>query len=116
MTRDLQVVSDCYDLIRDLSARIEKFPRQQRYGLGLDMERRLQQILGGLIRCKHSRGPDAKSSLLREVNMELEVLRFRVRLAHDLRAMPTKALHHVAERMNQVGAQVGGWLRSLHSP
>ena len=45
MTRDLQVVSDFYDLIRDLSARIEKFPRQQRYGLGLDMERRLQRIL-----------------------------------------------------------------------
>jgi hypothetical protein len=43
---------------------------------------------------------------------KLEVLRFRVRLARDLKALPTTSHGHAAQLLEAVGAQVGGWLKS----
>ena len=44
--------------------------------------------------------------------MELEVLRFQLRLAKDLAALPLSSHGHAARLVEQVGAQVGGGPRS----
>ena len=115
MSQELKVIADCYDLALYLSQRVEKFPRSHRYTLGADIERRVQTLLGQLIRAKYA-GTDARAALLREVNAELEVLRFQVRLAKDLKALPVKSQGHAAVLVEGVGAQVGGWLKSLKRP
>lgn len=115
MARELQVLDDCYELARYLSQRIEKFPRHQRHALGLEMERQLQSILARLIRAKFARGAEAKAVLLAEANVELEVLRFQVRLAKDLSALPLSSHGHAAKLVEQVGSQVGGWLRAVQA-
>jgi len=110
--RELKVILDFYDLMLYVTQRCEKFPRHHRYSLGLAIENRLQSILGLLIRAKYaSRG--SKRSVLMIVNTDLEVLRFQVRLAKDLHALPIKSHGHSAGLIEGVGAQVGGWLRSL---
>ena len=53
-----------------------------------------------------------KAGYLNDANIELEVLRFQVRLATDLGAMPVKSHGHAAEAMQQIRAQIGGWLAS----
>jgi hypothetical protein len=50
------------------------------------------------------------SPILTEVNAELEVLRFQIRLAKDLKALPVNSQGHAA---GLIGAQVGGWIKSL---
>jgi hypothetical protein len=77
------------------------------------VERRLQAILGDLVRAKYQRHGEAKRSLLAEVNVELEVLRFQLRLAKDLAALPESSHGHAARLVEGVGAQVGGWLRAV---
>jgi hypothetical protein len=63
-----------------------------------------------LLKAKYRR---EKLALLDELNVELEVLRFQLRPAKDLEALPVKA-HGVATKMLlQIGAEVGGWRRSL---
>lgn len=114
MAHELKVIADCYDLTLYLSQRVEKFPRLHRYTLGADIERRVQSLLGQLIRAKYATGADARGTLLREVNAELEVLRFQIRLARDLSALPVKSQGHAAGLVEGVGAQVGGWLKSLN--
>ncbi len=113
MAKELQVISDCYDLIRYFGDRIEKFPRQLRYSLGVNMEQQLQSILAQLIRAKYTRPPEQKITLLTEVNVELEVFRFQVRLAHDRKALAHKSHHHGLTLLTALGTQVGGWLKSL---
>lgn len=110
--RELKVILDFYDLMLYLIQRCEKFPRNHRYSLGIAIENRLQGLLTLLIKAKYTpRG--SKRQTLVIVNTELEVLRFQLRLAKDLKALTIKSHGHAAGLIEGVGVQVGGWLRSL---
>ena len=109
MAQELKVIQDFYDFMLWLVRHTEKFPRHHRYSLGLAMENRLQRILELLLRAKYSRD---KATYLNDANMELEVLRFQVRLAKDLQAFPAKSHGHAAGVMQEIGSQIGGWSAS----
>jgi hypothetical protein len=109
MAAELKVIADFYDFMLWLTQHTEKFPRHHRYSLGTAIERQLQSILGLLVRAKYSR---EKAALLTTANIELEVLRFQMRLAKDLRILPVKSHGFGADKVQAIGAQVGGWLRS----
>lgn len=109
MGPELKVIADFYDFMLWLIQHTEKFPRHHRYSLGLAMENRLQTILALLLQAKYSKD---KTSALASANLELEVLRFQIRLAKDLKALPVKSHGYAAEVMQSVGAQIGGWLKS----
>jgi len=106
MPQELKVIADFYDFMLWLIRHTEKFPRHHRYSLGVAMENRLQRILELLLRAKYSK---QKAGFLNDANIELEVLRFQVRLAMDLGALPVKSHEHAAEMMQRIGAQIGGW-------
>ena len=112
MSAELQVIGDFYDLTRYLVDRIGKFPRHHRHSLGTDMEHRLQAVLALLLRAKYHGPGEGKGKLLADANVELEVLRFQLRLAHDLAALPTNSHGHSIRLLEGVGSQVGGWLRA----
>jgi hypothetical protein len=116
MAGELRVIDDFYDLAFYLTGRIAKFPRQHRYSLGGDMESRLQTILAALVRARYSGKSEEKAALLGSVNVELEVLRFQLRLAKDLAALLLHSHGHALKMAAQVGTQVGGWLKSLRRP
>jgi len=109
---ELRVILDFYDLMLYVVQRCERFPRHHRYSLGIAVENRLQTILGLLIAAKYAARP-AKAGLLSTTNTELQVLRFQLRLARDLRALSLKSHGHAAGLIDGVGVQVGGWLRSM---
>ena len=115
MAKELQVLTDFYDLSLYMIQRIEKFPRHHRYSLGTTMEQRLQTMQALLVRAKYLSAVEPKLELLATANVELEVLRFQVRLAHDLKALATHSHGHTVKLMEQVGVQVGGWLKSLRA-
>lgn len=110
MVQELKVISDYYDLMLYLVQRIEKFPRHHRYSLGIAIENRLQEIMALLLRAKFSRA--GRTQLLEEVNVQLDIVRFQLRLAKDLKALPVKSHGHASKLMQQIGSQVGGWLKS----
>lgn len=112
MANDLKVISDCYDLAVYLSRRVEKFPRSHRYTLGAEIERRVQALLGDLVRARYASAGERRAAILAEINVELEVLRFQVRLAKDLNALPVSSYGEAFRQLEQVGTQVGGWLKS----
>ncbi|MDR1534860.1 MAG: diversity-generating retroelement protein Avd [Planctomycetota bacterium] len=109
MERELKVIQDFYDFILWLLGHIGKFPRDHRFSLGAAMENRLRRILELLLRAKYSR---RKAEYLNDANIELEILRFQLRLAKDPRIMPLKSHGHAAGLIQSIGAQIGGWLAS----
>jgi hypothetical protein len=113
MAQELQVINDFYDLAYYLAGRVAKFPRHHRHSLGADVERRLQAVLALLVRAKYAGPGEDKAALLAGVNVELEVLRFQLRLAKDLSALPLQGHGHATRLIGQVGAQVGGWLKGV---
>jgi len=112
MSDELAVVRDAYALTLELARRVEKFPRHHRSGLGADLTRHARDLLAGLIRAKFACQPE-KPTLLNEVNLGLELLRFQLRLAADLLILPLPAHGHIIRLADGVGRQVGGWIRSL---
>ena len=109
LPQELKVIADFYDFMLWLIRHVEKFPRHHRYSLGTSMESRLQAILALLLRAKYSK---SKTPYLTDANIELEVLRFQVRLATDLKALSARSHGHAAKVMNEIGRQIGGWLNS----
>ena len=109
MSSELKVISDFYDLALWLTQHTEKFPRHHRYSLGLAIEQRLQKILSLLLRAKYSRD---KKAVLEDANIELDVLRFQMRLAKDLKVLPIKSHGYGSSLVQSIGSQVGGWLKN----
>ncbi len=109
MAKDLKIISDFYDLMLWTLHHTEKFPRHHRYSLGVAIENRLQTILSMLIRARYSKD---RSVWLFDANIELDVLRFQIRLAKDLKVLPVKSHGFAAKSLDSIGRQIGGWSKS----
>ena len=85
---ELPILRAFYDFAVWLIPKIAKFPRDHRFVLGERIERQLYAVLENLIRAKYTR---LRRAILEQVNLELEILRFQLRLAKDLRCLPLKS-------------------------
>ena|SRR5579862_6805298 len=112
MAAELPVIRACYGLTLELSRRVEKFPRQHRVTLGSELTACGRTILGRLIRAKYAPS-GAKAELLADANVNVELLRFNLRLAADLKALPYCGQGHLLQLAQDVGLQIGGWLKSV---
>jgi hypothetical protein len=111
-TGELLVIDKAYELVLWSCRHIANFPRSHRFTLGERMERRLYDVLELLLKAKYS---GQKAGLLRQANMELELLRFQFRLAKDLKCFTLKRYEHGVRAVNEIGQMVGGWLKQSAS-
>jgi 23S rRNA-intervening sequence protein len=106
---ELAVISKAYDLVLWSCRHLAKFPRSFRFTLGQRLETRLYDVLEKLLRAKYSR---ERQALLRDVNMDLELLRFQFRLARELKCLSLESYGFASRTINEVGQMVGGWLKA----
>ena len=106
------VLTHTYDLLRYLVPQLVKFPRAQKFVLADRIQNLLTDILQLLIEAYFTR-TDAKKPILQKANLELEKLRYLVRLAKDLYCLDLRRYEYVQEKINDIGAQVGAWIKSL---
>jgi len=107
--RTPQAVQACHELIAWLIPQLDKFPRLRRFTLGERLEQALLEVLELLLEAPYTR---AKQPALQRANLRLEVARHLCRLAHELQAVSTRPYAHGAGLMDDLGRQIGGWLRS----
>ena len=105
-----QAIHDCHALLLWIIPQLDKFPRLRRYTLGERIETLLLQVLERLLEAAYSSGRDKKRALQR-ASQHLNVVRHLWRLSHELKAVPPRAHAHGAERLVQLGRQLGGWQR-----
>ena len=105
-----QSVQSCHELLLWLIPHLDKFPRVRRFTLGERLESTLIEVLELLVEAAFSR---VKQDALKRANLRLEVVRHLWRLAHELQIIPTQQYEHGARLMDDLGRQVGGWLRTL---
>lgn len=82
-----QAVQACHELLHWLIPQVDKFPRVRRFTLGDRLESALQEVL--------------------------EATRHLWRLCHEFQVIPTRSYEHGARLIDDLGRQLGGWLRSL---
>jgi len=76
--------------------------------LGERIERNLYGLLETLIAAKCTKN---RQRLLEEANLNLEVLRFQMRLAKDVQCLKVEGYAFAAKSIDEIGRLVGGWLR-----
>ena len=102
------VISRVYDLTLWLLNCISKFPRSHRFVLGDRIETVALEVLELLIEAAYTRN---KVALLKRAGIQLEKLRYLIRMSKDLRFLSVRQYAHVSEQIDEVGRMVGGWLR-----
>jgi len=109
MARELKIIQDFYDFMLWMLQHIEKYPRHHRYSLGYAMESRMQRVLELLLKAKYRK---EKKTILDDANIELEILRFQLRLSKDLKILSVKSYGFGSKSLLDIGAQAGGWMKS----
>jgi hypothetical protein len=109
---ELPVIREWYELMKWLMPKINKFPRDQKFLLGDRIQSLMLDVLDDLIEAKFRRD---RLPMLDRVNIELEKLRFLLRLCFDLGLLTAKVVGESGEKLLQIGTQIGGWRRAAES-
>jgi len=109
MAEVMQVIPKTYDMIVWIIPRLKQFPRDQRFLLGDRIQTAAVDVLCLLVEANYSR---ERARILRKANLELEKLRYLVRIASDLHYLSARRYQHLAGRIDEVGRMVGGWIKA----
>ncbi|PSN17531.1 four helix bundle protein [filamentous cyanobacterium CCP5] len=105
---DLPVIQKTYDLVKWYVPILNRLPRNHRFTLGERVINGLYDLLEGLILARYSRD---KLAILESLNTQLDLLRHQTRLLLDFELMETKRYEYVGKLINEIGTELGGWIR-----
>lgn len=89
---------------------LRQFPKSEKHGLAAEIRDsmwRIQRLVVAAIKKHH------KKTAVAELDIELALLKRRVRLAMELRYLSTRTYEGWANHLVNLGAQIGGWLKTL---
>jgi hypothetical protein len=115
MDQDTPLFGRVYDLLAYLVPATDKFPRSQRPVLGRRVQEKGLALLDLLLaarKCTEKERP----ALLRQADLELDRLRYTVRLCRDIGLFSPKQYAHASELLAEVGKLVGTWLKRYNAP
>lgn len=98
-----------YDLIKWLIPLTVKFPRHQRFVLAAAMQ---QAALGLQERLIEAVRLPNRADLLRVADVELDKLRFYLRLSHDLGYISLGQQRHAGKMLAEIGRLLGSWQKN----
>jgi hypothetical protein len=98
-----------YDLIQWLLPKTLKFSREYRFSLALPMQEHAFTVQRHLVRAAKAARKQDMAEHLREADVELTLLRYKVRLSRDLKALDFAGYEHASRLIDEVGRLLGGW-------
>lgn len=108
MFQDLVIFQKVYDLILWLYPTVNKFPKSQRFVLGQQIENTVLEILKGIIQANQESN---KTPYLKQISVDLDKLRILIRLSKDLKFISLRQYQFAAEKINEIGKILGGWIK-----
>ncbi|NDK16773.1 MAG: hypothetical protein AUJ96_25550 [Armatimonadetes bacterium CG2_30_66_41] len=99
-------LTKAYDLAVWIIRRVERMPRLHRYHLGLGLQEMALELVDRLIVAEYTKD---RTPLLREINLHLEQMRYRVRLCKDVGLLKLPQYESCARQIDAVGMSVGAW-------
>ena len=104
-----QIVQLAYDFNLAILPQIATMPRNQRYQIGERLESRVLDFLESLVEATYTRD---KKTILQKASLDLEKIRFLLRLCFDLKLWDLKKYERFSVYTIELGKQLGGWLKS----
>jgi hypothetical protein len=100
-----------YGFLLALHGAVGRFPKHDRYALGVRVEQLGLEVLSGLVRANAVRG-FRRAAILQETSVSLDILKVMLRLAKDGGAVPDKSYLTLMTPLIEVGRMLGGWIKS----
>ena len=113
MLDDLVIYQKTYDFMLWLHPVVNKFPKNQRFVLGQRIENKTLDLIHSMIVANVAR---EKYPLLVAASVDLDELRMFLRLAKDLYFVSVRQYGIAAERMNEIGRMLAGWMARFPQP
>ncbi|MHB8579172.1 MAG: diversity-generating retroelement protein Avd [Ignavibacteriaceae bacterium] len=110
MLDDLIIYQKTCDLLLWLHPVVNKFPKTQRFVLGQRIENKTLDLIHSMIVANAERD---KSATLKQASVELDELRILIRLSKDLHFVNIKQYGVAAEKMNEIGRLLSGWINKF---
>ncbi len=107
------IILKTFELLKYSIPLLEKLPRSQKFIIGDRIETKMLDIQEKLIEAYYTK--HNKVDILRNVNIQLEQLRYLVRLLHEMKYVNTEKYGTLSEKINEVGRMCGGWEKSLQT-
>ena len=106
----VQIVEQWYQLMVWTIPKLGKFPRDQRFLLADKVQTLMSEVLEDLLFSSYTKPLEAIEKL-KKSNLKLEKLRFYLRMSKELNYTSTKAYHYFVTKVNEIGTQIGGWIK-----
>ncbi len=113
----------CRELIKLLNINLNHFPRHEKYGLCQEIRQAVYGVFAGIVTCQkqyHNKTSltklDIQHAQLREfVNLAFEMEYFGFEHHKRVRSVSESLRRYTAVSVliNELGAMIGGWIRSL---
>lgn len=107
------ILTRCYDLLKLIVSLIKNFPRDQKFLLGNRLQNQCSDLLELFIEAFYTGNKNLKKEKLRAANIQLEKLRFFLRLAYENGFVSTGRYRETSENIQELGRMTGGWLKKL---
>lgn len=110
---DLLIRQKCEAMIEYGYVALRQFPKFERHVLGAEMRASMWALLRLIVLCNKRY---YKKTTLQDLDVELDLLRCQVRIAHGLGYLDFKKYEHWAKLNDEIGRMLGGWLKSIAAP
>ena len=98
-----------YDLLLRIMQVTKNFPREYKYTLGQKLKDEIIELV--VLIYKANTAKDKKHHI--EMVLErIQVVQLLIRLSHDMRILPRKHYVDLVEKIDGLGRQAQGWLKS----
>ncbi len=100
-----------YDLIQWLLPGTLKVSREYRFALAVPMQEHAFAFQRCLVEAARASDKRETARALRQADVELTLLRYKIRLSRDLRVLSFNGYEHVGRLVDEVGRLLGGWMK-----
>ncbi len=113
MDKELPVERSVHDMmIYAYPTSLKQFPHSEKYGLVTDIKGCMHDVVWNLEELKRHY---QKKTVLRELDVSVNVLKKYVRLAYDLRYIAPKQYDVWSGMIGEIGKQIGGMLKVAYA-
>jgi hypothetical protein len=108
--KDLELARSCEDLTKYAYVALRRFPKSERHVLSQELRNGLWRMLRLAVTIGKRYH---KKTTLQELDIEVELMRRKIRLAMELEFLPFKQYEVWARHLDEVGRITGGWIQRL---
>jgi len=94
----------------DLHKQIAKFPKPDRFTLGVRIENLILDLIELILLTKSKTGT-SQLLILNKADLKLQTIKLMARIAYEAKAIPTGTYAKDEERLIEIGRIIGGWLK-----